>query len=235
MPIVNSFTSAVAASAPALGRSTTGFEFLEVRGALNVSKSISFSVMPVATEYATRLVVLTIGCYFNSNEDISAVSYGSQSLTRAVASASSSDKGACEIWYAVIPTNPASNVVTVTGTGAIDRLMISREILSGLTSSSPYDTDIDKVGSDFEGNVVLNHPTNGITLVGCLIWKDGITNVNCTWTNATESGETSADGTGKAEFSAAYYESATGAFRSYNAEWIGILDANIETVGASWR
>ena len=239
MTVINSFIHESAGEVvPALGRSTSGFEYKYVHGTGSSSLSASFSVMPLDTVYSGRVVVLIIGCYFDGNGTISTVQYGSQSFTRAVGTSSTSDKGSCEIWYGVVPTNPASNVVTVNANVDIEKLFVSREILVGLTSSSPYDTEIDKEGSEFEVAISFYHPTNGISLLGCIIWKDGITNVNATWTNCTETADSDASlfTGGEAEFASAYYTSAISSSpRTFTVEWSGILDPNVELTGASWR
>jgi len=219
---------------PTFGRSASGFQAVEVSSPSAKSKSLSFSVMPTETQSTNRIVALLVTAYLNGKGTINSVSYGGQAFTRAIATVSTNDKGSAEIWYGVVPTNPASNTVTITASENIVRVRICREILLGMTSSTPYDTDVSKEGSEDFATMVINHPTNGVSLGTCIIWKDGITAVSATWTNVTESDETNGHDDPVA-FSSAYYESSIASVRGIRCEWTGISDANVEIAGASWR
>ena len=220
---------------PSFGRSASGFQAVEVSSPSAKSKSLSFSVMPTETQSSNRIVVLLVGAYLNGKGTINSVSYGGQAFTRAIATVSTNDKGSAEIWYGVVPTNPDSNLVTITASENIVRVRICREILLGMTSSVPYDTDVSKKGSEDFANISLIHPANGVTLSTCIIWKDGLDGVSATWTNVTESDQTTGSSGERVAFSSAYYESSLSSARGIDCTWLGILDANVEVAGASWR
>lgn len=219
---------------PAFGRSASSFEAQEVAGTAARSKSLLFSTIPIETQSTGRLIVLLVTAYLNGKGSITSVIYGGQSLAKAIGSSSSNDKGAAEIWYGVFETNPSTNTVTVNASENIIRVRVCREVLLGMTNSAPYDTDIDKRGSEDFGQIVLAHPINGVTLATNIIWKNGITAVSATWSNTTESDETNGHEDPVA-FSSSYYESASSSVRTIRCTWLGIQDANVETAGASWR
>lgn len=220
---------------PSFGRSASGFQAVEVSSPSATSKSLSFSVMPTETQSSNRIVVLLVGAYLDGKGVINSVSYGGQSFIRAIGTVSTNDKGSTEIWYGVVPTNPANNIVTITASRDLVRVRICREILLGMTSSVPYDTDVSKEGSEDFANIALIHPANGVTLATCIIWKDGLDGVSPTWTNVTKSDQTTGAAGERVAFSSAYYESSILSARGIDCTWFGILDANVEVAGASWR
>lgn len=236
MPIVNSFTAAVTSFSPS--RYAAGFEVQSVESSSSFSKSLSFSALSSESESANRLYCFIVGVEFNSSGSITTVTYGGNSCTRAIGSGYSSDRGGCEIWYVVLPSNPTTNSLVVSANAGLVKLAASREILLGMTNTAVYDTDVNKENSDSTVSVFLDHPANGITLLGATLWWGGSSAANCNWIvgSPTKSGEAFAFPGDEFGFASAYYDNtAVSTNREFGTSWSGPGGPSQECVGASWR
>lgn len=219
------------------GRSSSDYQIVSDAVASSTSITLSFTAMSAGSVAASRLVVFILGAYLDGSGVINTVTYGGSSCTRAIGSAGGGDKGAAEIWYVNLPTNPANNNLVVTSSKAMISLSVAREVIVGLTSLVPYDTNVEKKNSDQSVDLVLDHPANGISLLGSVLWWGGSSAANCTWPvgGATKSGQGFAASGNEFGFSSAYYNSTTAdSNRTFGTVWNGPGSPNQEVCAASW-
>lgn len=236
MPIINSYTTGIASFTPS--RYSAGYQIAEVEGSASTSKTLSFSAVSSSTESINRLFVFILGIDFSSSGSISSVTYGGNSCTRAIGTSSASDRSSTEIWSVVLTTNPATNSLVVTSGSNMVKVGAAREILLGMTNTSAYNTDVVKGGSDSAVQVIVDHPANGVTLLGSVLWWGGSSAGTCLWPvgSATKSGQVFGGSGDEFGFSSAYYDNtAVDSNREFGTNWSGPGSPNQEVCGASWR
>lgn len=248
MPVINSFIHSIGSGGIISGSASTTITFntsgtrLLIPGpasmdqsdtdgrANNTTLSYNFTNLTSNTQYSKRLIVVAFGAYFNTTSGtITNVTIGGITATKAIGSTNTSDQGASEIWYALVPTgNDADTVITSSVTMLGCNATMHR--IMGVDNAIPSDTDSQKATGATNRSVTLSHPTNGISIVCSTMWGVA-SNPTCTWTNATENND-SLVVSNTARFSSAYYTSASSSSRTFTPTFT--LSGTIETVGACW-
>lgn len=204
-----------------------------------LSKTLSFTAMATSTQYSKRLVVFSLGANFTgSGGTITSVVYGGNNCTKAIGSVGAGDKGAAEIWYVNLPTNPASNNLVITANKSLIRVAATREVLMGMTSMSVRDTGATKKDSDQSIDFSIDHPSNGITLIATVLWWNGSSAANALYPDggATKSYQAYAATGDEFGASFAYYVSdSQDNGRVFTNLWNGPGSPNNEMVGASFK
>lgn len=258
MPVINSFVdsgapapptgnllagmsvdSSVSASLNTITRGRHVASFQAVSSEANLStQTLSFNTLDVTTQHSKRLLVFTIGVNYGSGGSITSVSYGGNSCSRAIGTASSSDKGSAEIWYVVVATNPSNNNLVVTANQIIQKISVTREVLLNMVSTTPNDTAIIKRNSDKSVQFNMRHPSNGVSFLGSAFWWGGNSDANGTYPIGGATKTNQNFGSAGLEFLAnqAVYVSAT---QTNGKEWGNLLNGpgspDNEMCGASWQ
>lgn len=221
------------------GRYASASQFIQQAGS-GSTRTLAFTAIPTASQSAGRIVVFQIGCYFSGGKgSISSVSYGGSACSRAIGSVSFNDKGAAEIWYVLMPTNPANDNLVINGTATITRAHVTREVLIGMTQVSPFSMDIMKKESDSGITINVSHPANGVTFLITILWKNGLSGItNLTYPQGGTTGTSFTTGSGGVDFASGsgYYAGASAdSGRLFSTGWLSPSSPNQEFAGASWR
>lgn len=234
-----SVDSAVFASLNTITRGRHAASFQAVSSEANLStQTLSFNTLATSTQHSKRLLVFTIGVNYGSSGNITSVSYGGSSCTRAIGTASTADKGSTEIWYVTLPNNPANNNLIVTANQVIQKISVTREVLLNMISNAPNDTAIVKKNSDQSVQFNMRHPSNGVSFLGSAFWWSGNSAGNGTYPigGATKTNQDFGDAGLEFLTNQAIYVSAT---QTNGKEWGNLLNGpgspDNEMCGASWQ
>ena len=157
------------------------------------------------TESGSNLLVLTAAIWEDAapNGNISALTYGGQAMTKAIASTTSGTTMDVEIWYLVNPPS-GSNTVSITLSGSTDARKFMAIALKNTNTASPLDVTTSGGGSSLSSsiNITTNYDKewlvdsfesyNGTspTIVQSILYKDttGSTNVHSSYIQQTSAG-----------------------------------------------
>ena len=243
MDVTLSMSASLSAVAGTINRSASGFQQVTSSFGDAKSKTLAFSVMPADTIYSGRIVVFQICASFDNSGKgtISSISYGGVALSRAIATASTGDKGSAEIWYGVFATQPVNDNLVVVASESMYQVIAGREIIIGATQIIPDRVSINKTASSISSSISMTHVANSLAIVNAVCWKGGMSSLDhFNWEgdspNAVKTWFTlNTDSHNFATVGGYNLQSTADTGRVYRAVAFGVSNPTVELCGAIWK
>jgi hypothetical protein len=143
------------------------------------SDPITWTGVAIGTATSDRIVVVTVSG--DAANDLSSVTVGGISATRAVGTTMTGFADGTQIWFASVPTGTTATIVVAAGS-FINEIAIAVGIITGSATTAVSATQTVAIATIADPHLITaTVPTNGVALISVLV--DRATTPS--WTNAT--------------------------------------------------